>query len=173
MTFDSTIVGYLQYRTPEKLDAAKRCLRAGEWIDVKDQWQPDRVCLHSTLGEEPTIDDGRRLLVIPPGEYRDLGRISTDLFPGATRGKVVIASADQCFDGWIEQPRPSAASMEIGDSAPVSDIDCIPLESYASARGLGRQSVTSPQYPEWQQRVITAFHSEHAPDVAELLGHIH
>ena len=88
MTFDSTIVGYLQYRTPEKLDAAKRCLRAGEWIDEKDQWQPEGEVLTTELTIQGGAEPGERT---PSDELMDLdrSRSPTEL---AVIGGLLIAS---------------------------------------------------------------------------------
>lgn len=172
MTFHATIVGYLLYSTSEGLEAALRSLRTGGWLDRDDRWQTDRVALSSELGSESTIDEKRRLLVIPPGVYQDLARITTDLFPGTVDGKIVISSTDLCFDGWIERPLDSAASMAAVDPSAVSDITCFGLEAYATSRGFGLRKMGEEGYFAWQNRVEQAFHAEHDPDVELLLSSV-
>ncbi|MUV89077.1 hypothetical protein GJ629_03480 [Halapricum sp. CBA1109] len=126
--------------------------------------------MSSEFGSESTIDEKRRLLVIPPGVYQDLARITTDLFPGTVDGNIVISSTDLCFDGWIERPLASAASMSAEDPGTVSDITCFGLEAYATSRGFGLRNMSEEGYFEWQNRVEQAFHAEYDPDVELLLS---
>lgn len=171
MTFYATLVGYLEYRTSDHLDAALHLLRAGDWLDSENRWQTDRIRLTESLGPEPTIDDTENLLVLPLGLYADLVRVSTDLFPGAVDGTVVMSSTDCCFDGWIERPLPHAAHLSPGDSGTASDITCYPLEVYARSRGLGMCPLDAGGYTAWQNRVVRTFHREFDLNVTSLLEH--
>ena len=169
MSFYANVTGYLQYRTDEHLQAAIRRLQLGGWLDEHRRWIPENGCQRVVTESPTTIDDGYRLLVIPPDLYRNLARVTTDLFPGVVRGKVVISSIDGCFDAWIERPLPRAATAPPGTSSPVSDIECIGLEEYAQGRGLGVKAFDHKKYAEWQGEVLHRFHTEHDPDVFGIL----
>lgn len=167
MSFFATITGYLRYRTAGHHQAALDRLQTGGWLDEKYRWYAQGQT--GLPSHAPTIDEDDSLLVIPPDHYRNLGRVTTELFPGAVAGMLVSSSTDGCFDGWIEQPKPNAASVppDLGDGpARVSTIDHIDLVAFARERGMGVKSPgsTAPgQYSKWQERVRRAFHRAYDP----------
>ena len=167
MSFYSTISGFITYCTHEHLSNAIKHLQRGQWLNDDEQWtvngNPNRI------RAETTIDHQRDLLVIPPGYYRNLGRSTTELFVGATDGRIVISSTDGCFDAWIEESIPAAADISPGDGGEVSTIRCIDLIEYAIDSGLGSRKFTDPEFNRWQADVIASFHEEFDPDVFEIL----
>ena len=116
MTFYARLSGYLMYRTHDHLDAAIQRLICGAWLNTDEQWllkgHPRQV------RAESTIDHERNILVIPPGVYQNLGRITTELFAGATDGLAVTSSSDNCFDAWVETPLLDAADIPPATAAP-------------------------------------------------------
>ncbi len=89
MSFYATVTGYIRYQTLACLEAAVGRLQTGGWLDDRQRWQIDgRVIEH---GRIETIDTDQLVLVIPPRLYRNLARITTRLFVGATDGVVVIS----------------------------------------------------------------------------------
>lgn len=169
MSFFATITGYVAYRTASHLHGAVDHLRTGGWLDEEDRWYPHGQ--HGRPGHAPTVDEDAQVLVIPPDEYRNLGRVTTKLFPGAVAGMLVISSTDGCFDAWIERPRPAAAGVPAdlgGGHTPVSTIDHIDLVAFARQQGLGVESPRTTslrEYTAWQERVCRAFHRAHDPAV--------
>jgi len=163
VSFYATVAGYIQYRTLAFLEAAVGRLQTGGWLDDGQRWRVDgRVIEH---GRVETIDTNQLVLVIPLGLYRNLARITTRLFVGATDGVVVISSTDGCFDGWIERPLPAAAEPTPSTDA-ITSIDAVDLEAFARESGLGvkRFERTSPdEYAAWQDRVCLAFHDTFDP----------
>ncbi len=168
------MTGYIRYRTLACLETAVGRLQTGGWLDDHQRWRVDgRVIEH---GRVETIDTDQLVLVIPPGLYRNLARITTRLFVGATDGVVVISSTDGCFDGWIE--RPLAAATPTPSPGAITSIEAIDLEAFARESGIGvkRFEQTPPdEYAAWQDRVCLAFHDtfdppfppdlvDHAPD---------
>lgn len=168
MSFYATISGYLTYSTIGHLDAAVHRLITGKWLNDNGDWivdgNPDKIQFDST------IDRDRNLLVIPPGHYRNLARITTELFAGATDGLVVTSSIDGCFDAWIETPLPESSNLPPGSGGEVSSIRCIDLEKFARAQGLGMADFDDPNYFEWQDEVIQTFHDQYDPDVFSILS---
>ncbi|WP_251344564.1 hypothetical protein [Haloplanus halophilus] len=171
MTFYARLSGYLTYRTHDHLDAAIQHLTRGAWLNDDEQWlvrgHPRQVRADST------IDHERNLLVIPPGVYQNLGRITTELFAGATAGLVVTSSSDNCFDAWVETPLPDAADVPAGDGGDVSSIQCIDLERLALSIGLGIKRLGDPGHEQWQRDVLNAFHNRYDPDVHDILESPH
>lgn len=171
MTFYARISGYLTYRTQDHLDAAIQRLVRGAWLNDDEEWllkgHPRQVRAHAT------IDHDRNLLVIPPGVYQNLGRITTELFAGATDGLVVTSSNDNCFDGWVETPLPDAADVPAGDGGDVSSIQCIDLEQLAFSHGLGIKCPGDPGHERWQRDVLDVFHDQYDPDVHGILESPH
>ena len=171
MTFYTRLSGYLTYRTHNHLDAAIQCLIRGAWLNDDEQWllkgHPRQV------RADATIDHDRNLLVIPPGVYQNLGRITTELFAGATDGLVVTSSSDNCFDAWVETPLPEAANVPAGDGGDVSSIRCIDLERFALSCGLGIKRLGDPGHEQWQRDVLDAFHDEYDPNVLDILESTH
>jgi len=167
MSFYATVSGYLSYRTHDHLAATIHRLTRGQWLNHVEQWilngDPDRIRC------EGTIDHDRNLLVIPFGLYRNLARITTELFTGATEGQLVISSTDGCFDAWIEEAVPAAAEIPPGEGGEVSEIQCIDLIEFAEENEFGVKAVSDPGYQSWQHDVLTAFHNEHDPDVIGML----
>ena len=167
MTFYARLSGYLMYRTHDHLDAAIQRLICGAWLNTDEQWllkgHPRQV------RAESTIDHERNILVIPPGVYQNLGRITTELFAGATDGLAVTSSSDNCFDAWVETPLLDAADIPAGDGGDVSSIQCIDLEQVALANGLSIKRFGDPGHERWQRDVLDAFHAQYDPDVHEIL----
>jgi hypothetical protein len=171
MTFHARISGYLTYRTHTHLDAAIERLTRGEWLNADEDWllkgHPGQVRTSSTIDRE------RNLLVIPPGVYQNLGRITTELFPGATAGMVVTSSSDNCFDAWIETPLLDAADIPAGEGGDVSSIRCIDLKRFALSHGLGIKRLGAPGHLQWQHDVLDTFHNHYDPDVHGILESSH
>lgn len=167
MSFYARLAGYLTYRTHEHLVAATDRLTRGAWLNDEEQWlikgHPRQI------RAESTIDHERNLLVIPPGVYQNLGRITTELFAGAIDGLVVISSRDNCFDAWIETPLPEASDVPAGDGGDVSSIRCIDLEGFALSHGLGIKRPGDPGHDQWQRDVFDVFHEHHDPNVHDIL----
>ena len=167
MSFYATISGYVLYRTRDHLAAVVQRLISGRWLNTEEQWilqgNPNRI------RSERTIDYDRALLVIPPGHYRNLARITTELFAGATAGRIVISSTDGCFDAWIEEPIPAAADVSPGEDGAVSTIRCIDLMEYAVDNDFGARKFTEPEFNRWQTDVLASFHDEFDPDVFAIL----
>jgi len=167
MSFNATISGYVLYRTREHLAAVVQRLIHGRWLNTEEQWilngNPTRI------RSETTINYDRGLLVIPPGLYRNLARITTELFVGATAGRIVVSSTDGCFDAWIEESTPAAADVSPGESGEVSTIRCIDLMEYAVDNGFGERNLTDPDFNRWQNDVLVTFHDEFDPDVFGIL----
>lgn len=168
MSFFATITGYITYRTDDHLHAALDRLQSGGWLDEAYRWYPQGQ--HDHPGHAPTVDEDALVLVIPPDQYRNLGRVTTELFPGALAGVLVSSSTDGCFDGWIERPRPEAATapvdLTVDGPARVSAIEHIDLVAFAREQGLGAKSpqTTPPcEYVTWQDRVCQAFHRAYDP----------
>jgi hypothetical protein len=167
MSFYARISGYLQYRAHDHLDAAIERLRRGAWLNDDEQWL---VRGHPReIRTDATIDHDRNLLAIPAGVYQNLGRITTELFAGATDGVVVTSSNDACFDAWIETPLPEAANVPPGEGGDVSSIRCIDLEHFARTQGLGVKQLGDPGHFQWQWDVLDAFHDKHDPDILGIL----
>jgi len=167
MTFYARLSGYLTYRTHDHLAAALNRLTRGAWLNADEQWLvrgPPRQ-----IRADSTIDHDRNLIIIPPGVYQNLARITTELFAGATDGLVVISSSDGCFDAWLETPLSEAADVPPGEGGDVSSIRCIDLERFARSQGLGVKRLGDPGHFQWQRDVLDAFHSQHDPDVLEIL----
>ena len=163
VSFYATVAGYIQYRTLACLEAAVGRLQIGGWLDDRQRWRVDGRIIEHGLVE--TIDTDQLVLVIPPGLYRNLARITTRLFVGATDGVVVISSTDGCFDGWIERPLPAAAEPTPATDA-ITSIDAVDLDAFARESGLGvkRFERTPPdEYAAWQDRVCLAFHDTFDP----------
>jgi len=168
MSFFATITGYVEYRTIEHLQAALDRLQRGGWLDDEYRWYPEGQ--HVRVSHAPTVAEADLLLVVPFDHYRNLGRVTTELFPGAVAGVLVSSSTDGCFDAWVERPRPEAAHApaDLGDdgAARVSTIKHIDLVAFARERGLGVKSppTTAPhEYVAWQDRVCRAFHRAFDP----------
>jgi hypothetical protein len=76
VSFYATVAGYIQYRTLAFLEAAVGRLQTGGWLDDCQHWRVDgRVIEH---GRVEMIDTDQLVLVIPPGLYRNLARITRD-----------------------------------------------------------------------------------------------
>jgi hypothetical protein len=163
VSFYATVAGYIEYRTLAFLEAAVGQLQTGGWLDDCQRWRLDgRVIEH---GGVEMIDTDQLVLVIPPGLYRNLARITTRLFVSATDGAVVISSTDGCFDGWIERPLHTAAEPTPSAGA-ITSIEAIDLEAFARESGIGvkRFERTPPdEYAAWQDRVCLAFHDTFDP----------
>lgn len=78
------------------MHAALDRLQHGGWLDADYRWYPQGQ--HGRASHAPTVNEDDVLLVIPSDHYRNLGRVTTDLFPGAVAGVLVISSTDCCFD---------------------------------------------------------------------------
>ncbi len=162
MSFYASIAGYITYRSNEHLEAVLDYLKDRDWINDSEQWLVYGNSTH-TRGQ-PAINHHSNSLFIPFGHYRNLARVTTELFAGATEGCVVTASTDGCFDAWRETPLDSASGVSPGAHGAVSSVECIDLVDYARLRGLGSRTPSEPGYIEWQQSVIGAFHDEYNPD---------
>jgi hypothetical protein len=128
MSFYATVVGYIQYRSQTFLDAALEKLRHGGWLDTENRWRTDgRSGGHS---HPSSVDAENLLLIVPSDLYRNLARISTSLFVGATDGVLVISSVDGCFDAWVERPLPAAAAPDPTTDA-ITSIEAVDLEAFA------------------------------------------
>ena len=171
MTFYARISGYVTYRSHDHLKSAIDRLHRGGWLNHDEQWLVRGHPRH--IRAESTIDHNRNLLIIPPGIYQNLARITTELFAGATDGLVVTSSSHNCFDAWIEVPLAEAANVPPGGGGDVSSIRCIDLENFARTQGLGVERLGSPDHIEWQQDVLDAFHDRHDPDVLGVLESAH
>lgn len=171
MSFYARISGYLQYRTHAHLSAAIERLSRGAWLNADEKWlvrgHPRQIRADST------VDHDRNLLVIPPGIYQDLARITTELFAGATNGLVVISSSDDCFDAWLESPLPDAGDIPPGEGGDVSSTRCVDLEHFARTQDLGVKRLNDPGHFQWQQDVLDAFHNQHDPDALGILESTH
>jgi hypothetical protein len=167
MTFYARISGYIMYRSHDHLEVAIERLTRGAWLNDDEQWLV-RGHLRQ-IRAESTIDHDHNLLVIPPGVYQNLARITTELFAGAINGLVVTSSRDACFDAWIETPLPDAADIPPGEGGDVSSIQCIDLERFARSQGLGVKRLDEPDHFQWQRDVLDAFHDQHDPDVLGIL----
>ena len=165
MSFYATVVGYIEYRSQTFLDAALDKLRHGGWLDTENRWRTDgRSGGHSHLS---TVDSENLLLVVPSDLYRNLARISTSLFVGATDGVLVISSVDGCFDAWVERPHPAAAAPDPTTDA-ITSIEAVDLEAFARKYDLGvkRFEASTPgEYAAWQNQVLRAFHREFDPEL--------
>jgi len=171
MTFYARLSGYLTYLTHDHLDATILRLTHGGWLNDDEQW-----LLNGHLRQvrtDSTIDHERNLLAIPPGVYQNLGRVTTELFAGATAGLVVISSSDNCFDAWVETPLPDASDVPAGDGGDVSSIQCIDLERFALSNGLGIKRLSDPGHEQWQRDVLDAFHDCYDPNVYDILESPH
>jgi len=165
MSFYATVVGYIEYRSQTFLDAALDKLRHGGWLDTENRWRTDgRSGGHSHLS---SVDSENLLLVVPSDLYRNLARISTSLFVGATDGVLVISSVDGCFDAWVERPLPAAAAPDPTTDA-ITSIEAVDLEAFARKYDLGvkRFEASTPgEYAAWQTQVLRAFHREFDPEL--------
>lgn len=167
MSFFATITGFVEYRTPEHLQAALDRLQRGGWLDDEYRWYPEGQ--HGRVSHAPTVTEADLLLVVPFDHYRNLGRVTTELFSGAVAGVLVSSSTDGCFDAWIERPRPNAAGASAdlnAGPARVSTIDHIDLVAFAREQGLGVKSPTTTapgEYVAWQARVCRTFHRVYDP----------
>ena len=165
MSFYANVVGYIQYRSHTFLDAALDKLRHGGWLDTKNRWRTDgRSGGHS---HPSSVDAENLLLVVPSDLYRNLARISTSLFVGATDGVLVISSVDGCFDAWVERPLPAAAAPDPTTDA-ITSIEAVDLEAFARKYDLGvkRFEASTPgEYAAWQNQVLRAFHREFDPEL--------
>jgi hypothetical protein len=165
MSFYATVVGYIQYRSQTFLDAALDKLRHGGWLDTENRWRTDgRSGGHS---HPSSVDAENLLLVVPSDLYRNLARISTSLFVGATDGVLVISSVDGCFDAWVERPLPAAAAPDPTTDA-ITSIEAVDLEAFARKYDLGvkRFEASTPgEYTAWQNQVLRAFHREFDPEL--------
>ena len=159
VSFYATVAGYIRYQTLAFLEAAVGRLQTGGWLDDRQRWQIDGHIIEH--GRIETIDTDQLVLVIPPRLYRNLARITTRLFVGATDGVVVISSTD----GWIERPLPAAAAPTPSTGA-ITSIEAIDLEAFARESGIRvkRFEQTPPdEYAAWQDRVCLAFHDTFDP----------
>lgn len=172
MSFYATLTGYVQYRTHDQFHAVLTRLQKGGWLDGGYQWTAEND------GDRPihpaSIDFDQLLLVIPLDLYRNLARITTELFAGAVDGELVISSTDGCFDAWIERPLPEAAYADIVNGAtPVSTIEHVDLVAFARDHGLGvKEFETTPpdEYAAWQDLVLTTFHVEFDPALPAIVS---
>ena len=165
MSFYATVVGYIQYRSQTFLDAALDKLRYGGWLDTENRWRADGRSRGDT--HPSSVGSENLLLVVPSDLYRNLARISTSLFVGATDGVLVISSVDGCFDAWVERPLPAAAAPDPTTDA-ITSIEAVDLEAFAREYDLGvkRFGASSPgEYAAWQNRVLRAFHREFDPEL--------
>jgi len=167
MSFYASISGYITYCSNEHLEAVLDYLKEGNWINDSEQWLVDGNSNH-TRGQS-AVNTHSNSLLIPFGHYRNLARVTTELFAGATDGCVVTASTDGCFDAWLETPLDSASGVSPGAGGAVSSVECIDLVDYARLRGLGTRTHSEPGYIEWQQSVVGAFHDEYNPDLPAAL----
>lgn len=165
MSSYAAVVGYIQYRSQTFLDAALDKLRYGGWLDTENRWRADGRSRGDT--HPSSVGSENLLLVVPSDLYRNLARISTSLFVGATDGVLVISSVDGCFDAWVERPLPAAAAPDPTTDV-ITSIEAVDLEAFAQEYDLGvkRFEASRPgEYAAWQTQVLRTFHCEFDPEL--------
>lgn len=97
MSFYATLQGFINYPDTESFDAMKKKLVDGGWVE-NDKFVDECGDIVLDSGQ-PDLDRETKSITVPLACYHNLSRVK--LFTNGAKGKLVGASTDGCFEGWV------------------------------------------------------------------------
>lgn len=138
MSQHAYVEGWYDLPTEDALEGILAKLRHGGWLD--EDFEEDEIADRDAL-----------ILRLPGKHYRNLHRHVDDLGDEADDYRIVSASTDGCFTGWVDA---------------ADETRTVDLEEWAAERDFDDPPAFDDfeNYVEWSEEVMDAFVEEHATD---------